>query len=90
MKASDVFKFVALAGVGAYAVSKVRENPALFGRVITSRERAHALIDHLGSAYNISPVYTEIVKDHAAKIYEPPSRRQVQGEIIDVTPRKSS
>ncbi len=90
MKASQIFKLVALAGAGAYAVSKVKENPELFGRVVTSRERAHQLIDHLGNAYNLSPFITDLAKDHTGRFYEPPAQSVPHrtDDVIDVTPRK--
>lgn len=66
MKKSQVFKIIALASAGAYALQFLKENPHLFKLEPSNQEKANALIDRMQSYNlmnsNIAGVARDVVK----------------------------
>lgn len=63
MKPSELFKILALTSVGAFVVSKVKEDTQLFGNHIQPEEKVKILIDRLQKKYNLSPMVSEVAKN---------------------------
>jgi len=84
MKKSKVFKFIALAGAGAYAYSFLKENPHLFGLEPTNREKANQIIDRM-QTYNIM---NSDVAGLARDVIDFSGKRH-DSTVIDVSARRS-
>jgi hypothetical protein len=84
MKASHVFKVVALASAGAYAYHFFKENPGLFTLQPTNEDKARDLIEKLQNQNVIN-------SDVAGLAYDVVSfggNRYSQSNVIDVQPSR--
>lgn len=70
MKTSELLKYMALASAGAFAVSKVIENPHLLGIGYTPEQKVDYLIDKLQHNFNLSPKVADLAKNGTRKYYD--------------------
>lgn len=83
MRQSELFKYLALAGAGAYAYCFFKENPHLFGLTKSNEEKANELIDKLQS-YNM---LNQNLAGAARDVVSFGHKRHYQNNVIDVTPK---
>jgi DNA-binding LytR/AlgR family response regulator len=82
MKASHLFKVVALASAGAYAYHFFKENPSLFTLQPTNEEKAKDLIDRLQNQNVINSDVAGLAYD----VVNFGGNRYSRSNVIDVKP----